>query len=268
MAVQDPPASKNTTPDVDIFDPVADGAPELPEVQPHAIEAAVEHQDQAPVPPAGDRGSQSFEGSGVPTDHDGRPFDPAIHEVEKDGKPRLSAAGKLRKKRGGGAKSQSRLNLDKGPQAAPGGPTPEAAALDLQIRQTAMVAAQMTFTLGMLVGGKEFLPIKDNKEHPGVDEPAEMLSGYETVFKAYGVVDLPPWASLAMVGIAYVSRRWHAEEFSKRRVSWWTKAKQWWIARSDRKAAEKKRREADRARRDEGTNRPTPSDISKAVSES
>ena len=267
--MQEAPTSKNATPAVDIFDPDADGAPELPEVQEHAIEAAVQAQQQAPADQSS--GAPPPAPSGVPTDADGRTFDPAIHEVEKDGKPRLSPSGKLRKKRGGGAKSASRLNVDKGPQAAQSGPTPEAAALELQIKQTAIVAAQMTFTLGMLIGGKEFMPIKDSKEFPGVDEPAEMLAGYETVFKAYGIVDLPPWASLAMVGVAYISRRWHAEEFTKRRTSWWTKAKQWWIARADRKAAEKKRREAERANREKGTNRgsdPASGDsIARAVSE-
>jgi hypothetical protein len=253
-AVADPPNGEPETLTPELFTPEDDDDTlEMPEVQQHAIDAAAS-KGASQQSPAGASGGKA--GGSGPLDRDGLAFDPKIHESLPDGSPRLGPSGKLRRKRGGGGiprtggPSKSRID----PHA--GQPTPEAQDLALKIQQTAAVATAMTFTLGQLIGGKDFAPIKDNKDHPGVDEPQEMHGAYVDTFTYYGISDLPPWAALAMVGVAYIGRRWHAEQFVARRKSWRERLILWWVNRKANK--EKKRQESERQYRAEhGTNRPS-----------
>jgi hypothetical protein len=246
------------TPSAALFEPESDERPELPQVDAHAVDAATART-------ADKSGSTTTHGGIV--DNDGNPFNPAVHESNGDGSPRLTTSGKCRRKRGGGSQKSAQGAAGPTPSKLdiPGpGPTPEAQDLERKIQQSAAVATAMTFTLAQVIGGPDFAPIhKDNKDaqFPDLNEPQELCGAYKDLFTAYGVVDLPPWAGFSMTLCVIVARRWNKENFVKRKQTWREKIKHWWINRTERKRREREFREAERIRREKGTNPKNEADI-------
>lgn len=206
-----------TSEPVKMFDDMLTGlAPEMPDVQSHAVEAAKERLAE----------QQKVEGQAHPTgspekgktDDRGRSFDPVIHEHD-DGTPRINSRGFIKCRRGGAAKPgfQSAPNQSRAadPKAQPAGATktPQAEMLDAKIQATANTSAALVVTLGTLIGGEEFKP--ENGE-------MEMLAtSFQNYYRIRGVAELPPEVMLAVAIGGYVAPRWYKPIFAAKRARWW-----------------------------------------------
>lgn len=204
------------------------GISEMPAVQEHAIQAAME--DEAAKTEAVEKAVSGK------VDSQGRPFDPALHEVDAaTGEPRLSPSGNLRIKRGrafsgkGAAKSTFAKPVNSAP-AASTGPTSDVE-LESKITSTAQVTAETVFTIGMLVGGDEWEPRKDEKI--GMDERATMVGAWAAYYRAHGITEIPAWVTLSMVMGSYAVPRFFMPK-TKTRIQ---KAKEWFYGFVGRRKA-------------------------------
>lgn len=132
-----------------------------------------------------------------PTDKSGATFDPDLHAVDSDGKPKLTKSGNFALKRGRKAGHKSKVN-------APGKDTPKESDQEKRKREDNRVmgetAAAMTINLGLAIGGDEWQPKID--ETSGINE-AEYLAGvWGQWFAAKDMDDIPPNMALAL-GLAY-----------------------------------------------------------------
>lgn len=222
-----------------IFDPEAKApAPEMPEVQEHAVAAARQRlaeeagqgeasSNTANPPRVNDSPARA---GGTPvkgeTDDQGRGFDPALHEFPI----RLNRGGFIAKKRGGAKKafeSQSRAvdpasikPQNSAPLAsissdASAGEAPNPAAIEAN----AVMCTGLFLTTAKMVGGEEFEPEKD--------EPEMLKNAFVAYFHAKGVVDIPPGAALVITMGMFIGSRWNKPIFKEKRENWWSKAKKW-----------------------------------------
>ena len=217
-----------------LFNP--DSPPEMPEVRQNAVEAAKAKQSSS---------QGNYDGI---TDILGNPFDIGVHEHD-DGIPRVGANGHVRRKRGGKGGVGNKSKVD--PTAGVPAPDPVLLQTQAQIKATAAVCTQLTFTLGQMIGGKEFAPII-SKEH-GIDEPAEFKQAWEAVCQQYNIIDIPPWAALSLVSLGYVGKRWNAPIFAKKREGWWARMKRWMFRKKDEETI---RKQLERTKAEHGINRP------------
>lgn len=204
--------------DARLFDPASQ--PEMPQVQQHALDAAKRKQEAAKAagPHAGIK------------DVDGRPFNPAWHQTNKDGTPLMNKDGTVRKWGGRGAPkatgkgpsvdgaSQSRLFT-----GAPTGPSAEeldAAKIAEQTRASAALTAQMLFHISCMLGGDDFKPT--------AAEDAAVTDGFNGVYVQYGITDLPPTWALVAVVFFYYAKRWNAPAVIEKRASLKVRLWKWW----------------------------------------
>lgn len=210
-------SSSKVLPDAQAF-----GGPDMPAIQPHAVEAAREAQTPAEAPtPTADGAPRKGE-----TDFKGRTFDPRLHEVHADGKPAINRDGFIKCFRGKPAgtvsdtparPAQARSKVDPtGGKAAAPIPPPDQSA---QIDTSATAFTGMFLTAATLVGGEEFAPESG--------EPEAIKSAFAQYFAAKGVVDVPPGVMLGGVMVMYIAKRWNAPKFVARRESWTEKGKRW-----------------------------------------
>ncbi len=187
-----------------------DGLASMPDVQPHAIDAAGEAAKTTAATNA------KYPG-----------FDPNIHESDPvTGEPRKTKSGGYRMKRGRGAKSFGGQSTFKATGAAPGaGPAPSAAdtAADREskIKSTAVVVSEMLFMGGKLFGGAEWEPRVDRAN--GIDERAMMNGAWENYFRIRGIMEVPPEIMLAVAIGGYAVPRFFQPQ-TKSRVQ---KMKEW-----------------------------------------
>lgn len=210
-------SSSKVLPDAQAF-----GGPDMPTIQPHAVEAAKETLAASEAP-----ASPSAEGAPVKgkTDFKGRPFNPALHEVNDDGSPAMNRDGYIKCFRGKPAAGASdtaappraRSKVDptggKAPQAAP---PPDMSA---QIDASAGAFTGLFLAAATLVGGEEFAP--------EAGEPEAIKGAFSQYFAAKGVVDVPPGVMLGGVLVVYVAKRWNAPKFAERRMSMWGNVRRW-----------------------------------------
>lgn len=206
--------TSDSTPLDQIANTLADS---MPEVQQHAID-----QEQANVE------QQQAEWSEY-RDTDGNPFDPNIHKTNKDGEPTLSPKGKLIKKPGrkkGGANnaSQSVIGVKSEPKQSP----EQAAAV--QARASGTMAANLLMTLGVVVGGEEWHPVKD--PNTGMDEKLMLETAFADYFEATGKTDIPPGMALTAAIGGYMLPRFTMPKTQSRMQ----KLKGWFVQKlADRK---------------------------------
>lgn len=197
------------------------GLADMPSVQPHAIAAAEEdNKAHAAVVAKVATGK---------TDPQGRAFDPALHEVDPvTGEPRLSTTGKLRCKRGRGAKGAIASGFKTAPAGAKVDNSAQTAAEKAaKIDSTATVVTEMIFMGGKLIGGEEWEPRVDKAS--GTDERAVMKGAWAEYFRVRGIVDVPPEVMLVMAVGSYAVPRMFMPK-TKTRVQ---AAKEWfyrWVA--------------------------------------
>lgn len=159
----------------------------LPEPQEHAIEAEEKKHEV------------SADTSGL-LDRGGRPFDPAYHVADADGKPVLNRDGTVRQKRGRGAPS-SRLGTPKA-AAAPGAPGSAPATVPADAGRQ---IAEMIFAFGQLIGGEEFAPQINEKY--GQDERAQMQDAWSRYCEEKGISDVPPGMAVIIATVGYIAPR-------------------------------------------------------------
>ena len=143
------------------------------------------------------------------TDRQGRKFDPALHEVDEHGKPRLNRDGYLAGKPGrpGKFKQAHRERVSRvapaDPQQPPAQPGPDRAEIDR--RNTARISAVLFIRFGIGFFGDEWLPIK----REGMDEQTEMVDLFDNYYRSKGISDLPPGWALALGLAGYAAVRIH-----------------------------------------------------------
>lgn len=213
----------------------------MPDVKPHAVEAAKTAAQLRAGPP-----TQPVP-AGVPvkglTDDLGRAFDAAIHAVGSDGKQLLNKYGFIAKRRGGGSKGAkpTQSKIDTQGKVGPNGTVPpNAADREAAIHQTADVAATLFLTMAQMVGGDEFAPVVDAKT--GENEPLFIKDAFKNYFRHAGIVDIPPGVGLAIGLSFFVVKRWNQPKFTERRRGWFGGVRRWW---SDFRLRRKMSREAD-----------------------
>ena len=184
-----------------------------PEISDHAINAYQEKEATIKESHAG------------LVDRDGNPFDPAIHKTDANGEPVLTKAGKLSKKAG-----VKKGNVSRGTnksQSFVGGPQPptQDELNKIKCRATGAAAANTIITLGVVVGGDEWQPIKN--EDYGIDEKANLENAFADYFEATGQTDLPPNLALTVACAAYALPRFTMPKTKARtsKVMTWFKKK-------------------------------------------
>ncbi len=192
-------------------------AESMPDVQQHAID-----QEQANVE------AQNAEWSEY-RDTDGNPFDADIHKTNKEGEPTLSPKGKLIKKPG-----RKKGSATKNGQSVIGVKTeqkqsPEQAAA-VQARASGTMAANLLMTLGVVVGGDEWHPVKD--VNTGMDEKLMLETAFADYFEATGKTDIPPGMALTAAIGGYMLPRFTMPKTQSRMQ----KLKGWFVKKiADRK---------------------------------
>lgn len=242
-------------------------APEMPEIQEHAVEAArakIQQQGAESVNPTSQTPPQVGAAGGAGRrDSAGTVFDPSIHEQDSTGEPRVTKANVFRRKRGGGGvpggmasggkPNASRLNTPPPPDPAAAAQAQEQAKNSAQIKACAQACATLTFMAGTIIGGQEFQPIIDEKA--GLNEPQEMVMAWEGLCEYYGMTNIHPAIAVGIAMMAYTGRRWHKPVFVAKRANWWAKVKGWWTYRREMKKA---KAAAAKAYKDSGVNKPSP----------
>lgn len=125
----------------------------------------------------------------VQTDRLGRRFDPSIHSVDAEGKPRLTSAGRLRVRRGlGGNAGQSQPSIGEDG----GGLSPET-------RMAGVAAASTFFLMCGMFGGEDWKPTNQERE--------AMQATMAATLDYYDVQQVHPLVSLAAVMLVYAQPR-------------------------------------------------------------
>lgn len=205
------------------------GAPAMPEVQQHAVDAAREERARQDAPPPTSSGGTSSAGPVKgKTDFKGRAFDPALHEVDADGKPAINRDGYLKCYRGKHGSTTShteaqrptpRSKCEPVAKASPGAVPVPGPDVEAQIDASAAAFSGLFVTGSVLIGGEEFAP------EPGEGEA--LKESFAQYFRAKGVVDLPPGVVLGGAMVCYIAKRWNAPKFTARREGWIEKGKRW-----------------------------------------
>lgn len=152
---------------------------DMPQVVPDAVQAAQE--------------AEKSEAEQI-KDSKGDIFDPAIHAVGEDGKPKLTP------KKGQFAKI--RLPKDKPvPSGMVSGPTPQA--ITANQRATAIVISGVFIQTGCVIFGDEWQPEKTQK----YDEKAYLIESTEEYLRVSGMETLPPWLLLVVAYGSYGLKR-------------------------------------------------------------
>lgn len=115
-------------------------------------------------------------------DNYGRRFDPSLHVVDDEGKPKLTKKGRLYVQRG---KSPSKIKKDKAPSTQPD-----------NYHACAQVVCGTIFGFGQLVAGDDGIPSKDQADF--------MIQSYERYFESQDIEDIPPGLAVFLSTTAYV----------------------------------------------------------------
>lgn len=129
------------------------------------------------------------------------PFDPAIHEVNADGTPRLTAKGGFRRKRGRKTGSNGNVGTS-GPKTAP---SSDSASVNSETR-TVDFTQTGKFLAGLLFGTCQGVFDQDEWE-PGPDERLQIETSFVNFCQANQWGDLPPGIALTLcVGLYAIPR--------------------------------------------------------------
>lgn len=140
-----------------------------------------------PIPDDAAKQDAAAKGKGY-VDADGRSFDPAIHATDDQGNPRLTKAGKLRKRPGRGSGGKSA-----GPQQ------------HKVSRELGRTTAETIFYVSQAAFGEEWAPVY--KPTQGIDERAQMIEAWAAYYEATGTTEVPPWVGVAIAMGCYALPR-------------------------------------------------------------
>ena len=131
-------------------------------------------------------------------DNFGREFDPEIHDVNKDGSPILNKNGKIKCKRGGNRR---------GPQMS-SSVSNSGQSFNEEVRVSAEMSTDFFIQTGEMVFGESFRPVKNEK----IDERADLVNQFKSVYRVYGPIELKPEWLLAYALLSYTKKRFEVEE--------------------------------------------------------
>lgn len=167
--------------------------------------------DPAPAAPPKDPGTESITSSligsmsgpnhvaiSAVTAREGRPEPEIATEPPKRGRGRPKGA-TTRKSRISG------LAGDPKAAAAQAAPMPAEDQIEISQRMSAATAAQMTIMTGMIIGGEDFAPRKN--ELANVNDTEMLTEAYFNYFKAKNMPELPPGLALFCAVMCYVAPR-------------------------------------------------------------
>jgi len=210
----------------------------MPEVQQHAVDQAAEEATMVANRWSDIKGA------------DGSTFDPAIHQVKKDGSPVLSRKGNCVRKRGTGRVSSTGVVTPRRGSAGPastskqsvvGGASVGSRSTSDQPQQAAVIAARTAgvaaanalIGLGVGLGGEEWSPRTEKKD--GLDERDMLENAFGDYFVAKGMEDIPPGIAL-VIGIGcYAIPRFTMPKTQSRLSKLKGKLASWWVRRRDKK---------------------------------
>ncbi|AUR82050.1 hypothetical protein NVP1020O_08 [Vibrio phage 1.020.O._10N.222.48.A2] len=156
----------------------------------------------------------------IRTDADGAQFDPGKHVVDEQGHPKLTAKGKLRKKRGRKSGSLATTTAAQTAQKV-------AVSEKEKYRVVGAGAANALISVGMMLGGEDFIPIQN--QH--IDEKKNLEAAFSQWAETQEVEDIPPNLALTIVMGAYLLPRLSMpKQVSKLRL-----AKEWFKMKFFRK---------------------------------
>lgn len=196
-----PPEDDKTQPE----QPVTDGSPEIKKLvseMPGVVEDAVIASQQKEQ-------TQQQENLGY-KDNKGRPFDPAIHAVDADGRPVMTPTGRFKVVR----------------PKAPGVSLPETEAqqaVNSQYKAVASTVVNIFIQVGFSVFGDDWLPEKSKE----MNEEANLVEVTSKYCESIGLDDLPPGVVCATAFIAYGLRRFNKPRVKtvREKIGEWTKIK-------------------------------------------
>jgi hypothetical protein len=206
-----------------VLDGIAD---EMPQPQPHAIEAE-ENDQRAKADQARQHANK--------VDRHGNPFDPDIHVTDENGEPQLNAKGQLRMKPGrGSAKFKGRAEPgSKSSLHTPGASRGRAsdgvgvASAQGDPRAAGHLIAENIFALGQAIGGAEWAPLETWQpqvaQQYGINERQQMREAWATYCERKGISDVPPGIMVVMVMGSYAAMRLNMPQTKSR----FQRAKSW-----------------------------------------
>lgn len=189
----------------------------MPEVQEHAIEEEQRQEDE--------KRSQWAD----LTDNKGNNFDPAIHRTDKEGNPSLSPKGKLMLKPG--RKAGAVIGKKSVVSALP--LVDEAEQKRQSARMAGIAMANSLITLGTLVGGEEWQPVK-NDEY-GVDEKNHLENAFSDYCETKNIDDFPPGIALTIAVSGYILPRFTMPKTKAKVTKSGNIIKKWWVNRKLKK---------------------------------
>jgi len=192
----------------------------MPKVQQHAIDLEIEQT------------AEKMTQYADLLDSDGNPFDASVHKTDRDGNPTLSKLGKLIKKPGrkvGGKNGESGsfiggVGVNK---------LSDEQQQKIQCRASGKMAANLLITLGMVAGGEEWQPVRDEKT--GLDEKLMLEGAFADYFEATGQSDIPPGMALTVAIGGYALPRFTMPKTQSRMSKMTGSIKKWWINRKLKK---------------------------------
>ncbi|AUR89579.1 coil containing protein [Vibrio phage 1.125.O._10N.286.49.F5] len=130
-------------------------------------------------------------------DADGNTFDLSLHSVDDNGHPKLTAKGKLRKKRGrkGASTLSSSTASNKVAQVA--------ISEKAKFQAVGAGAANALICLGLAIGGEDFAPIRN----ADMDEKSNLEKAFADWAETQEVEDIPPNLALTIVVGSYLFPR-------------------------------------------------------------
>ncbi len=197
-------------------------AENMSEVNPDVAEKPAEGET-LPPPPAAEKSGNPGNGKADIRDRYGRAFDPALHEMDDAGAPRLNRDGFLACKPGRPGKS-ARIRGGSGPRR----PDLETAQVDtqaqkaeIQRRNTARISTALFIKMGVGLFGEEWLP----QRIQGMNEQEELEDLFDEYYRSKGMSDIPPNVALALGLIGYAGARIHLPETRSRFPILWNRGR-------------------------------------------
>jgi hypothetical protein len=209
----------------DVSSVASDIINQAPDVQQHAIDKRADQQQR----------NIDANPTGL-VDRHGDAFDKDRHKSDSEGKPVLTASGKLSLKSGrraGATGSAQKSKVSTGPTASPA--AIEDAAKIQKMRASGKGFANMFLTLGVGVGGDEWAPTKT----PEYDERTMLETCFADYFEATGKDDLPPSMALAAGMAAYALPRFQMPNTKLKAKTIAERIALWWVMRRNNKAQKK-----------------------------
>ena len=165
----------------------------MPEPQEHAIAEEASKLGASETEPTKKAGTVAD----GPRDTKGNSFDPALHQTNPDGSPKLSPkTGRLMKRRAPRDRKSSVAQPD-APLQGGGEAT--------QIKMAATATVESIGMLGRMLGGEEWAFVR-SVEH-SIDEKAAGIDAFTQYYTSKGVTDVPPGVIITIWALSYIGPR-------------------------------------------------------------